>query len=132
MTAWVDKEGHDSWTRGKLPFPTKEESKVDGYKVKGGWFFDMDIDGEQFSFNSKWNPPIVEIMKTAEMYDFEFTNEYAELDCDIYGKYKYENGILWDKYLKEIPAEDDSEESRYDLLDDLLAQTHYEEVTLEE
>ena len=81
--------------------------------TNGGWFFDIyqndDVIGI-FQYETKWSPNIEIVQRIAERYGVKFTQEYAEVGNQIYGKATYLEGILDDVCL----SDEDSEQYRYD------------------
>lgn len=81
--------------------------------TNGGWFFDIyqndDVIGI-FQYETKWSPNIEIVQRIAERYGVKFTQEYAEVGNQIYGKATYLEGILDDVCL----SDEDLEQYRYD------------------
>ena len=81
--------------------------------TNGGWFFDIyqndDVIGI-FQYETKWSPNIEIVQRIAERYGVKFTQEYAEVGNQIYGKATYLEGILDDVCL----SDEDLEQYHYD------------------
>lgn len=70
-------------------------------KDNGGWFFEIyQSDTSVLNYQTKWVPNIEIVRAIAEHYNVDFTQEYEELGCCIYGRAIFTNGILTDTHLK--------------------------------
>lgn len=81
--------------------------------TNGGWFFDIYQDDDVigiFQYETKWSPNIEVVQRIAEQYKVDFTQEYAEVGNQIYGKATYLEGILDDVCL----SDEDLEQYHYD------------------
>ena len=81
----------------------KEEKSEEGQlpkfisKDNGGYFFNIywnDGDEGQFQYETKWSPNTEAVKQIAEHLKVDFTHEYEELGCLVYGQAIFEDGIL--------------------------------------
>jgi hypothetical protein len=93
---------------------------------KEHYFFDVQVDGENIYFTTRWSPAIVDILDIAKEYDLGFHLEYEENGMLLYGQVKYEDGILSERFLEqdEYPEEDE-ENSHFDELERILELKEY-------
>ncbi|MDV3854098.1 hypothetical protein CMT56_15445 [Elizabethkingia anophelis] len=64
------------------------------------WFFDIRWEVENvLYYNTKWSPNTEILRQIAEHFKVDFTLEYEELSCAIYGRATYAKSILTDIYL---------------------------------
>lgn len=103
--------------------------------IKGGrCIFSLEkIEDGMYSFESKWIPPLDELVKKARRCKFSFEIDYEELECDIYGKafYNHNENNLKDYYLS--PEVLNMREWNDDVLkiDGVIVDEEYEMVWLE-
>lgn len=74
------------------------------------------IEDDYINFESRWTPPLVDLVKRAEKDGFEFEIEYSEQSYFIFGKATYVDGCFNDTCLPEcifdaIEYNDDGEAS---------------------
>lgn len=68
----------------------------------GDWFFAIRWEAEDvLYYDTKWSPNIEIVQQIADHYNVDFTLDYEELGCLVYGKATYADGILTDTYLKQ-------------------------------
>lgn len=129
--SWLQ-EYEDNWERGHIP---------DGITVKDSYFFSISgVEESMFSFESKWTPPIKDIVAIADKYQFSFDMDFEEPGMCIYGKIKYDcrnkqllaKYVPQDKYPDDDKETDEGVESFYDELDRLLREEEYEIINLNE
>ena len=55
------------------------------------YLFDVDVINEDghISFWTKWTPEVGQIISLAKMFDLEFTYEFDEPGCELFGEYYY-------------------------------------------
>lgn len=127
------KEKEEETKHGQLPdFISKEN---------GGYFFNIywnEGDEGQFQYETKWSPNTDIVKQIAEHFKVNFTQDYEESGCLIYGQAIFKDGILTDTYLDsqdfdsyELDEETDTyhfEGTEYDsnleILDILLKRKH--------
>jgi hypothetical protein len=79
----------------------------------GGYFFDIYQDDDVtgiFQYETKWSPNTEILKKIAEQYNVNFTQDYEELGCLIYGRATFSDKLLIDIYLED----EDFEKYEYD------------------
>lgn len=87
---------------GQLPTFIKED---------GDWFFDIRWEEEDvLYYESRWSPNTEVVQQIAEHFGVDFTMEYEETGCLVYGKATFTDGILMDNYL----SGEDFQTYRYD------------------
>lgn len=64
-----------------------------------GFFFDIFIDGESISYQSKWSPNIEDLNKVAKEYGISYSCRYYEPGNLVYGKCSFKDGVFSDVYL---------------------------------
>lgn len=109
------------------------EGVLDGYM-----FWIQTTDTGIISFESRWEPIPQDMVRIAQLFDLEFEYEYEESGNSIYGTYTYQNGMLMNQCLdeeeidscKEYSEEEDSNETDYDKLWDLVEEADCESVEL--
>jgi hypothetical protein len=69
-------------------------------KPKEHYFFDVQVDGENIYFCTRWYPAIIDILDVAKEYNLGFHLEYEESGMLLYGQVKYEDGILSERSLE--------------------------------
>lgn len=82
----------------------------------GGWFFYIEV-GEELPgsgnihiwYETKWAPNIEIIQQIADRYKVDFTCDYEESGCNVYGRAIYKDGKL-----KEYDLTDEFDEFEYD------------------
>ncbi|OJY83538.1 MAG: hypothetical protein BGP13_02110 [Sphingobacteriales bacterium 40-81] len=70
--------------------------------TNGDYFFSISQDNEYggvFQYETKWSPNTEAVKQIAEHFNVDFTHEYEELGCLVYGKATFENGTLTDTCL---------------------------------
>jgi len=86
-------------------------------------------DASSFSFETKWCPPVFELVEIADLFDLDFEVSYEEMGCLVYGKSFYEEGRLFEMCLDDEDfelcenPEDDVfifEGNRYECQNDIL------------
>lgn len=80
--------------RGQLPDFARDRNE--------GYFFniyrDDDVTGV-VQYETRWSPNTEIVQAIAEHYKVDFTQDYEELGCLVYGRATYVDGILTDNYL---------------------------------
>jgi hypothetical protein len=91
------------------------------------YLFEIYINSENdngFSINceSKWSPPIEELVMIADHYGINFYIEYEELNNYVFGKSEYSDGKLFDAFLtdEEIDSVNNEDDDRWDAYNDML------------
>ncbi|MDV3559500.1 hypothetical protein CMU69_08110 [Elizabethkingia anophelis] len=70
--------------------------------TNGDYFFSISQDNEcggVFQYETKWSPNTEAVKQIAEHFKVDFTYEYEELGCLVYGKATFENGTLMETCL---------------------------------
>lgn len=68
----------------------------------GDWFFAIRWEAEDvLYYDTKWSPNIEIVQQIADHYNVDFTLDYEEVGCLMYGKATYADGILTDTYLEQ-------------------------------
>lgn len=70
--------------------------------TNGDYFFSISQENEckgVFQYETKWSPNTEAVKQIAQHFKVDFTLEYYELDCWVYGKAIFEDGILTDIWL---------------------------------
>lgn len=65
--------------------------------TNGDYFFSISQDNEcvgVFQYETKWSPNTEVVKQIAEHFKVDFTHEYEELGCLVYGQATFENGTL--------------------------------------
>lgn len=68
----------------------------------GGYFFGIyqDYDNtDTFQYETKWSPNTEVLQKIAEHYKVDFTQDYEELGCLVFGRATFSDRLLTDIYL---------------------------------
>ena len=68
----------------------------------GDYFYNISQDNESagvFQYETKWSPNTEAVKQIAEHFKVNFTQDYEELGCLVYGQALFENGILNDTCL---------------------------------
>ena len=99
------------------------------------YFFNVEVDEETIRFETKWAPPLIEMMQVCSNYGITCEIYYEECGMGLYGYYKIQDRVVNHIYLTEddlqhLTYDDDGEaywhgeplESEWDLKDDLLAE----------
>lgn len=84
------KEQEEATGRGQLPAFLSEED---------GYFFDLywnEHDMDNYQYTTRWAPNTEVVQKIAIRYGVGFTLEYEEMGCLVYGRAKFNGGILTD------------------------------------
>ncbi|MBZ4192021.1 hypothetical protein [Niabella beijingensis] len=78
---------------GQLPAFIKDERD---------WFFDIRWEEEDaLYYDTRWSPNIEIVRQIAEHYKVNFTYDYEELGCLVYGRVTYTDGILTNTFLEQ-------------------------------
>lgn len=56
-------------------------------------------DKASFSIETKWCPPISELVQIADLFNLDFEVSYEEMGCLLYGNFFYEKGRLFEMCL---------------------------------
>ncbi len=77
-------EKHEGWTR-----------HGDNY------LFDIHRDGDQWNFETRWSPPLDEVIGICRELGVSVTMDYVELGCCVYGRLYYDHveDVVRDIYL---------------------------------
>ena len=94
---------------GVLPYFIEENSNT-------RYFFDIWEDGDNYTYSTKWNPNIQELVEIAKKYDVEFKVVFEELGLDLIGVTTYIGGEL-EEYI--LDADVISNEVEYDEEEDV-------------
>lgn len=90
----IMKEKEEKTEKGQLPdFITDE---------KGGYFFNTywnEGDTGVFQYETKWSPNTEILKNIAEQYNVNFSQDYEELGCLVYGRATFSDELLTDIYL---------------------------------
>lgn len=103
----------------------------------GGYFFAIyqnEGDTGIYQYDTKWLPNVGAVQQIAERYKVNFTHEYDELGCLVYGKATYIDGVLteidldnadfdtydFDEETDRYHFEGETYESDYEILETLL------------
>jgi hypothetical protein len=102
---------HDMMESARLHTLEKHE----GWTRHGdNWLFDFHRDGDQWNFETKWSPPIDEVIGIARELGVSVTMDYVELGMNVYGRIMYDHmtDVVRDIYL------DDSDFNRVEYDED--------------
>ena len=85
---------------GQLPDFIKEDK---------GYFFEICVDDSAYCgicrYKTKWTPNVSAVQAIARRYGLDFTLDYAETGCLIYGRASQKDDILSDVYLEDSDFE---------------------------
>ena len=97
------------------------------------YMFDINVDGDSINFWSKWSPAIETVRQIAVKFKVNFSLEYEELGCQIFGRATFVDGILTETDLDDSDFESYQEtesgvysfegevyESEFEILEKLL------------
>lgn len=98
------------------------------------YMFDINVDGDSINFWSKWSPSIETVRQIAVKYKVNFSLDYEELGCLIYGNATFTDGVLVETDLDEADFDSFQENedgcsysfegeeysSQYDIMEKLL------------
>lgn len=92
----------------------------------------IDLDGNVLQYETRWRPNTYTLLRVAEAYEFDFTNEFEEISSLIYGegRFIYSKRIYEEKLVEESDWQEliDSDSTEmYVTLDELLADADWEE-----
>jgi hypothetical protein len=77
----------------------------------GRCFFEIyESDTAVFSYQTRWSPNTEILQQIAEHYNVNFTQDYEELGCLVYGRATFSDKLLTDIYL----ADEDFEKYQFD------------------
>jgi hypothetical protein len=73
--------------------------------LQQGYFFEIccyEEDNAAFSYQTKWSPNIEVLEWIAKRFQVDFTLDYEEPGCLIYGRATCTNGVITDTYLEDM------------------------------
>jgi len=71
-----------------------------GRQNEGGHFFYTRYEQGILYYETKWAPNTTVLKEIADHFKAGFTQDYSEIDMQVYGQVTYRNGILKDVYLE--------------------------------
>lgn len=72
--------------------------------TNGGYFFNISQDNDcegLIQYETKWSPNMDAVKQIAEHFKVDFTQEYEELGCLVYGRAIFSDKLLTDIYLED-------------------------------
>ncbi|WP_291890245.1 hypothetical protein [Chryseobacterium sp.] len=95
----------------------------------GDWFFAIRWEAEDvLYYDTKWSPNTEIVRKIADYYKVNFTQDYEELGCLVFGRATYAIGILTDTCLdsEDFDTYQSDEETGYYLFEGETYESDYE------
>lgn len=84
------------------------------------YMFELYVEGESFSFESKWSPANNSLQFLAKKYQVTIVNRYSELGCMVFGQWTGDGEIEGDVWLTDeewdlaVPGDEDESFYIYD------------------